>query len=107
MANTPLQNAPRNKIVTQDKKTGTIGPDIPVVWRSWFDYLVQAVNAFIASGGGGGSVTIPAGPTSGRPTSGLSVGQPYFDTTLGYLIILKSIGPPNEWVNAGSGYGPV
>lgn len=43
-----------------------------------------------------------SGSTSTRPTSGLYVGQQYFDTTLGYPVFLKTVGPPSVWVN-GSG----
>lgn len=42
-----------------------------------------------------------SGPTTSRPTdANLKVGQPYFDTTLGKPIWLKTIGPPQVWVDA-------
>jgi len=34
-----------------------------------------------------------SGVTADRPTKGLYVGRPYFDTTLGYPIWLKSVRP--------------
>jgi hypothetical protein len=92
MANTPLQNAPRNKIVTQDKKTGVIGSDIPVVWRTWFDFLVSYINTI-------NPVVIGSGITANRPTTNLYVGYPWFDTTVGCQINVKSLGPPVVWVN--------
>jgi hypothetical protein len=42
-----------------------------------------------------------SGPTASRPTSKLDgryVGMPYFDTTLGLTISLKSVNP-DVWVN--------
>lgn len=41
------------------------------VWQQWFDQAQGILNSSTASG-----------PTSGRPTSNLYVGQPYFDTDL-------------------------
>ena len=42
-----------------------------------------------------------SGPTASRPTSNLDarwIGMPYFDTTLGLTIYLKSVNP-DVWVN--------
>ncbi|CAB3731286.1 hypothetical protein [Paraburkholderia rhynchosiae] len=48
---------------------------------------------------GGAQLAYPtSGPTSARPVPGF-VGQPYLDTTLGYLINAKQISPA-IWVNA-------
>lgn len=37
--------------------------------------------------------------TANRPTANLFVGQQFFDNTLGYMVWVKSIGPPAVWVN--------
>ena len=42
------------------------------------------------------------GSSAARPTSGLWIGRPYFDTTLNLPIWVKSIGP-NIWINASGG----
>jgi hypothetical protein len=42
------------------------------VWVQWFDRVQETISANTSSG-----------PTSGRPTQNLFVGQQYFDTTLG------------------------
>jgi len=42
-----------------------------------------------------------SGPTASRPTSALDgrfIGMPYFDTTLGLTVYLKSVNP-DVWVN--------
>lgn len=41
-----------------------------------------------------------SGPTTMRPTSSLFIGQPWYDTTLGYPVWVHSIGPPIVWHNA-------
>jgi len=43
-----------------------------------------------------------SGATTSRPTQGLFIGRQYFDTTLGYMVSVKSISPSVVWVN-GSG----
>lgn len=61
--------------------SGSIHP----VWQTYF-HSVQQV-AFNAT---------RSGPTASRPTSALDgryVGMPYFDTTLGYLVWLKTATP--------------
>ncbi len=43
-----------------------------------------------------------SGSSSARPTVAVTIGYPYFDTTLGYLVAVKSL-DPIVWVNgAGS-----
>lgn len=39
-----------------------------------------------------------SGTTANRPTTDLWVGRQYFDTTLGYPVFVKSLGP-TVWVN--------
>jgi hypothetical protein len=55
-------------------------------WESWFQSMYD--------------VTRPLGnngTTANRPTTNLYVGQDYFDTTLGFKITIKSLGP-TVWV---------
>lgn len=52
----------------------------------WINRITRAANAVTESG-----------PTSARPTTDLWVGRPYFDTTLGKALTLKSVGPPVVW----------
>ena len=59
------------------------------VWQQWFDRVQYILNAITSSG-----------PTSARPTSGLYVGQPYFDTDLGQQVIWNG----TEWTFCGSGF---
>ena len=42
--------------------------------------------------------TLSSGTTAKRPTTGLTIGQQYFDTTLGKAVNLKSV-RPNVWVD--------
>jgi hypothetical protein len=61
-------------------------------WLAWFQQLWTYACTIGANG-----------PTAQRPTKGLFVGQNYFDTTLGYQVTVKFVGPPAVWVNgAGS-----
>lgn len=39
-----------------------------------------------------------SGTTANRPTKDLWIGRPYFDTTLGYIIHIKTVSPV-VWVN--------
>lgn len=58
-------------------------------WASLFHSLQQTAFANTRSG-----------PTASRPTSSLDgrwIGMPYFDTTLGFIIHLKSVNP-DVWV---------
>lgn len=59
-------------------------------WQQFFHVSQQVVYAASRSG-----------PTASRPTSQLDgryIGMPYFDTTLGYQINLRSVNP-DVWVN--------
>jgi hypothetical protein len=58
-------------------------------WAGWFSTVQRILTADSSSG-----------PTTGRPTSGQYVGMPYFDTTLGYPVWLKTPGSSPVWVNA-------
>ena len=58
------------------------------------DIPLNVLAAFIV---GGGSNT-GSGPTANRPSPSF-VGQPYFDTTLGFMVWVKQI-LPIIWVNA-------
>lgn len=39
------------------------------------------------------------GTTAQRPTDGLEIGTPYYDTTLGYLICVHQVTPAIVWHN--------
>jgi len=45
---------------------------VEAVWQQWFDRVQEIISANTSSG-----------PTAGRPTQNLFVGQQYFDTDLG------------------------
>jgi hypothetical protein len=65
------------------------GRKLTVPWASWFtraNRTVQAVNQ--------------SGTTANRPTSGLWVGRPFFDTTLNKPIWVKAVSPAVVWVDA-------
>lgn len=68
-------------------------PRLPVTdsieWLGWFNNA-QTVLYDMAN----------SGTTAQRPTQQLYVGKPYFDTTLGFAIWLKSGGASPVWVNA-------
>lgn len=57
-------------------------------WLSTAQYILQDVSN--------------SGTTAQRPTNNLYVGKPYFDTTLGLAINIKSLGP-TVWVNGAGG----
>jgi hypothetical protein len=61
---------------------------VPASWQEFFSSLFKAVNGSQQSG-----VLLH------RPTQGLWVGRPYFDTTLGYPVYLKSANP-SVWVDS-------
>jgi len=61
-------------------------------WRSWLTNLYAQVKPL----GGNGT-------TAQRPTTGLYVGMGYFDSTLGYPVWVKALGPPAVWVNGAGG----
>lgn len=56
------------------------------------DIPLSILAAFLAVGG------TSSGPTSGRPVPTF-VGQPYFDTTLGFMVWASQISP-SIWVDA-------
>jgi hypothetical protein len=56
-------------------------------WAAWFAQVLTVAQD-----------TSNSGTTAQRPTTLLYVGKPYFDTTLGYAINLKSTNP-TVWVN--------
>lgn len=55
-------------------------------WAEWFTTAGVLAGSLAESG-----------VTADRPTKGLFQGRPYFDTTLGYTIWLKSV-RPTVWV---------
>ena len=58
-------------------------------WAGWFSTAQRILTAASSSG-----------PTTSRPTQGQFVGMPYFDTTLGFTVWLKTPGTSPVWVNA-------
>ncbi len=64
----------------------------PLTWTQVDDNFASLAAA------AGGSVTIGFGSTADRPASP-AMAQPYFDTTLGFLIITSQISPSVIWVN--------
>lgn len=65
-----------------------------VVTGQTADIPLSVLASFVQTGGG----AVTSGPTSSRPVPGF-VGQPYFDTTLGYMVWASSISPA-IWVDA-------
>jgi hypothetical protein len=63
------------------------GKNFTAAWAGWFAQASVVLQDASNSG-----------TTAQRPTANLYVGKPYFDTTLGYAINLKSTGP-TVWVN--------
>ena len=61
-------------------------------WLAWFQQLWMFVRTLGANG-----------TTAQRPAAALFVGQQYFDTTLGYMVAVKTVGPPAVWVNGAGG----
>ena len=60
---------------------------VTMAWIAWLKQITLYVGAINDSG-----------TTAQRPTKGLWIGRPYFDTNLGYIIHLKSASPI-VWVN--------
>lgn len=58
-------------------------------WAGWFSTAQNILTAASSSG-----------PTTGRPIMNQYVGMPYFDTTLGFPVWLKTPGSSPVWVNA-------
>lgn len=75
--------APPNQTATTDK-TGRV----PSVWQEFFSSVFNAIGSLQQSG-----------ITANRPTKNLWIGRPYFDTTLGYPVYLKSANP-SVWVDS-------
>lgn len=67
----------------RDLVDGDAGPTRP--WSAWFS---QVYTLLFATG--------QSGTTANRPTEGLWVGRPYFDTTLGLPIWYSG----SDWVDA-------
>jgi len=68
-------------------KVSDTGGVLSLSWTSWLKKLALYA----------GSVN-DSGTTAQRPTSNLWIGRPYFDTTLGYIIHIKTVSPV-VWVN--------
>ena len=77
-----MEKPPLNSAVDTD------GKSLSDSWAEWFNKL------WIVGGSQDNS-----GVTADRPTKNLFVGRPYFDTTLGYPIWLKSV-RPTVWCNS-------
>lgn len=71
-----MEKPPLNASIDVDGKT------LSNPWSVWFNKL------WITAGSVDNS-----GTTANRPVKNLFVGRPYFDTTLGYPIWLKSVNP--------------
>lgn len=65
---------------------------LTAAWRAW----LSALFPLVATIGANGSTAMRPVGTGTVP---LFVGQPYFDTTLGYPVWIKSLNP-TVWVNA-------
>lgn len=70
-------------------KLDTPSPDAAVAGSSitppWVSYFTKIRNWIVANS--------QYGATAQRPTSGLQPGDKYFDTDLGFIIHVKSVGP--------------
>ncbi len=70
-----------------------VAPETGMVTLDWASFFASLQNtAFNVS---------RSGPTASRPTNtvdGRFIGMPYFDTTLGLTVYLKSVAP-DVWVN--------
>lgn len=75
-----LQGQPRNEMFD---KEGRMHP----AWAGWFTTAHQILQD-----------TSSSGTTAQRPTNALYIGKPYFDTTVGATINVKSVNP-TVWVN--------
>ena len=67
-----------------------------VVTGQTADIPLSVLAAFILGSGGQGALS---GPTANRPFPPGFVGQPYFDTTLGFMVWCKQT-LPTIWVDA-------
>lgn len=75
-----INNVPGNDFQNGTKPFG-------VAWTSFFEQIFNILTAMTQSG-----------TTANRPTKFLWIGRNYFDTTLGYPVYVKSVGPV-VWVN--------
>jgi hypothetical protein len=95
----PLQQPPRQAMPELprpgQRPSAPAAPQVPAVihpaWNAWFSKLYNVAKPL-----GGSDVT------ANRPTEGLFVGYPFFDTTLGIPIWVQSLNP-TVWVNATGG----
>lgn len=78
---------PANQTAVQKTNQITSRDEIDAAWQQFFTETFVGINAIQQSG-----------TTAQRPTKNLWIGRPYFDTTLGYRIDLRSV-KPNVWVN--------
>lgn len=67
-----------------------------VVTGQTADIPLSVLAAFILGTGGASPMS---GPTMSRPAPPAFVGQPYFDTTLGFMVWTKQV-LPTIWVDA-------
>lgn len=76
-----------NDIISPPPKRITVdtGAAVSRPWSAWFE---QVFTMLFAAG--------QSGTTANRPTEGLWIGRPYFDTTLGYAIWYDG----TQWVDA-------
>ena len=82
----PKIQVPSALVGIQDSQTNVIRTE----WQTFFHSVQQTTFNISRSG-----------PTASRPTSSLDgrfIGMPYFDTTLGLTVYLKSVNP-DVWVN--------
>lgn len=82
--NAPLLHSHGRFVRTGEPVDGTIHP-------AWLAYL-SSLQQYTQPLGGNG-------PTTARPIYGLYVGMDFFDSTLGYKVTVKTLGPPVVWVN--------
>jgi hypothetical protein len=78
--------APPNQRAVQEQGINSRW-NVVSLWQEFFTSVFNVITSLQQSG-----------TTAQRPTKGLWVGMPYFDTTLGYQINLLSVSP-NVWVN--------
>lgn len=62
---------------------------------SWMSFMTKVKNFVIWRS--------RSGTTADRPSEGLEIGVPYYDTTLGYLICVHQVTPVVVWHNGAGG----
>ena len=87
MQSTGVDTSPKS-IINYANQKGGVGARLSPEWQSFFTDVFNSITGMQKSGN-----------TASRPTKGLWVGLPYFDTTLGYPVWLRSVNP-NVWVNS-------